>query len=163
MKNGQQPLDVCDESSTLNQHLTELKEVLYKCEIKIPRMSDFYKFKKLFTSFVTDAIIIMDYLKENWDYCLLREINDVTENVWNVFVGGVRIQDNGHDPQFTFSQLQDWRQTFNNDIDNLELTLDDFKIKVIDNVQFKEPYEYDENSKEILSAIMNSYYLTKGY
>jgi hypothetical protein len=141
---------------------SEWEDALYNCERKVPRVDYFGEYKRLFSSFVTEATIVMDYMKESGDYNLLTETYRMSESVWNRFAEGVRIQDNAHDPPFAF-ELEYWHDIFDTRTERLCLALNNFTAHVINNVQFEEEIEEDDDTKEILAAIVNSYFSAEDF
>jgi len=142
--------------------LSQWEDALYTCERKVPRIAHFREFKTLFSSFVTEAVMVMDSARESWDYNLMKETYNVAGSIWKRFAEGIRIEDNAHDPPFT-TELKSWRQIFDNRIKVLRFELDDFTSEVIEGVQFEEPIEYDEDTKQILSAVVKSYFSTEDF
>ena len=54
------------------QRIFMMKNALYECELKTPNIADFDPFKELFSSFVSDADLVLEDTKKHLDGLLLR-------------------------------------------------------------------------------------------
>ena len=55
------------------QRILTMKNALYECELKTPHIADFDPFKELFSSFVSDADLVLEDTTKHKDGLLLEK------------------------------------------------------------------------------------------
>lgn len=160
MKRGQKTLgEFLLVNDALASRPSKLKEKLFECELKIPNLPDFDEFEELFSSYVGDATLAFNYLRNHTDYPLLKKTYETADKIWKTFAKGVRIQDAAHDSEYA-TDVAWWRNEFAKSTEDLKLALEDFTRLVLKEVTVEqEDYPDSETQRDILSAIVDSHFL----
>jgi hypothetical protein len=159
LRNGQETLNefAAAKDKHAYGHALELKERLYECELKVPNLADFDGFEVLFSSFVGDAALALNYLKDHTNYPLLADVHKTADQIWQTFVKGVRVQNIAHDRSYD-KDVPQWRKDFARSTKELEFALDSFTKVILDQVTIDEEYPESETERDILSAVVDSYF-----
>jgi hypothetical protein len=141
------------------RHASELKNALIECEAELVPDPLFCEFNDLFSSYCTIAYRIFDYYKgEGSDKSYFEDMAYVSQRIWEVFVDGLRILDNAHDP-FYNNMVDSWKVKFGEDIEALKVTLHDFSNTVKEKMR-KDGFPRVSRSKhkDVISSTVDGYF-----
>lgn len=138
--------------------LDRLENVLYTCEVEIPGDPLFEQFTEIFTSFVSAAGIAFDRMRDE-DPCLeslAAETEKRAEEIWYTFAKGLRILKEAHDPYYE-PKLNNWTKLYQARLSELDPAIRQFTSIVKEATPYKPGKDPDEQSKRILSSLVNGY------
>lgn len=97
-----------DNENFLNNYREKLIETLYECESLLPFDKIFSEFNQIFANMTGEIIMVMS-MDDKKDLFLLDESLRVSEEAWDCFTKGVRIEN--HDPMYDKKVLS-WKTDF---------------------------------------------------
>ncbi len=139
-------------------HIDALENMLYTCEVEIPDDPLFDEFTDIFTSFVSAAGIAFDRMRHEDPDCgfLAEETQKRAEEIWYTFTRGLRILKEAHDPYYD-PEISTWHILYQAKLRELNPAIREYTRSVRKSTLNKRGREPDEQSKRILSSLVNGY------
>lgn len=141
------------------RHASDLKDALIECEAELVPDPLFEEFNDLFSSYCAIAYRIFNYYKgKGSDKSYLEDMAYISGRIWEVFVDGLRILDNAHDP-FYNNMTGSWKVKFEEDLEALKITLHEFSNTVKEKMR-KEgfPRVSRDKPKDVISTVIEGYF-----
>ena len=154
----QTTLDVFNETygKTFNE-LDSLEEVLYECEGNLPSDPLFESFNTSFSSFVTTASRIFDYMKNGGDPIFLEQLGSIaTEKVWYTFTKGARML--YHDSYYD-EYVPQWKENYDKYLYFYKRDVESLNTDALRGITPERLFTpmHTERSKNILSSAIDGY------
>lgn len=147
------------EQSDTGTTIDKLEYILYNCESELLLDPLFRSFNTSFSSFVTNANIVFDYIRENDNIFLLYELlADIAEIIWDTFSQGVRILDKCHDKYYN-TRLVYWKKEYNKSLHHFYRSLYEFNSIVLRDAKMDVSCVIlEEKLKKLLPSIIDVYF-----
>ncbi len=154
---GQQTLDMFSGS---HPDVDKLEDILYDCEAELPSAPLFKSFNASFSSFVTGAGRVFDYIRKDGENLLYldEQVLHTAEVTWLTFTKGIRILDVGHDKYYN-DRLDRWEALYNKSLTTFYTHIDNFSCGVLTEIEPSGLHTVSpgDKSKKILSSVIDGY------
>jgi len=160
---GQQTLDMLSGS---NSNVNKLEDILYDCEAELPSAPLFKSFNASFSSFVTEASRVFDYIRKDGESLLYlnEQVLHTAEVTWLTFTKGIRITDAGHDKYYDY-RLDKWETLYNKSLTTFYTHIDNFRAGVLAETSPVRLFtgSHSDVSIRILSSVIDVYLESEHY